>query len=262
MPTFRFQCPEGPRASLERGKPTVPETKNHLGQAIGEPIQDWVSRPAPPRTPMEGRWCWLTPLSAAKHAAALHEAYAQHPNEGNWTYLPYGPFLSADAYAEWVKSIESCDDPIPFAILSIAENRPAGVASYLRIDPAQGSIEVGHLNYSPTLQRTTAATEAMYLMMRRAFDELGYRRYEWKCDSHNVVSRRAAERLGFRYEGTFRQAMVMKGRNRNTAWFSIIDREWPAVRAALEQWLDPSNFDGAGHQRQRLETFAPKRASV
>ena len=131
--------------------------------------------------------------------------------------------------------------------------RPVGVASYLRIDPAMGSIEVGHLSYSPALQRSAVATEAMYLMMRRAFDELGYRRYEWKCDSLNAPSRRAAERLGFRYEGTFRQMMVIKQRSRDTAWYSILDSEWPALRTAFERWLDPANFDASGAQRARLE---------
>ncbi|MGB8224529.1 MAG: GNAT family protein [Polyangiales bacterium] len=206
---------------------------------------------------MAGRLCRLEPLNAAKHAAGLHEAYAAHPDEGNWTYLPYGPFSSADEYSDWATSMQSLDDPIPFAILVGPAHQPAGVASYLRINPSHGSIEVGHLSYSPALQRTAAATEAMFLMMRRAFDELGYRRYEWKCDSRNAASWRAAERLGFRYEGTFRQAMVMKGRNRDTAWFSIIDKEWPGVRAALERWLDPSNFDDAGQQRQRLSAFLP-----
>jgi len=206
---------------------------------------------------MVGRLCRLEPLSVEKHAAALHDAYAAYPDEGNWTYLPYGPFSSADEYAEWVASMQSLDDPMPFAISVGPGHQPVGVASYLRINPMHGSIEVGHLSYSPALQRTSAATEAMFLMMRRAFDELGYRRYEWKCDSRNSASRRAAERLGFRYEGTFRQAMVMKGRNRDTAWFSIIDKEWPGVRAALQQWLDPSNFDGAGQQLQRLSDFLP-----
>jgi RimJ/RimL family protein N-acetyltransferase len=199
---------------------------------------------------MEGRYCRLEALSAVKHATALHDAYAASPDSSNWTYLPYGPFASFEEYAVWVESMQAGDDPLFFAIVSYPDDRPVGVASYLRINPAQGSIEVGHLNYSPVLQRTTAATEAMYLMMRRAFEELGYRRYEWKCDSRNAPSRRAAERLGFRYEGTFRQAMVMKGRNRDTAWFSILDAEWPRVRDALEQWLDPSNFDEAGRQRQ------------
>ncbi len=235
----------------------VTETKNDLAQPIGEPVPGWATRLAPSRTPMAGRLCRLEPLNAAKHAAALYDAFAAHPDEGNWTYLPYGPFSSAEAYADWVESMQSLDDPIPFAILVGPGHQPVGVASYLRINPGHGSIEVGHLSYSPALQRTAAATEAMFLMMRRAFDELGYRRYEWKCDSRNAASWRAAERLGFRHEGTFRQAMVMKGRNRDTAWFSIIDKEWPGVRAALGQWLEPSNFDDAGQQRQRLSAFLP-----
>ncbi|MBW2225266.1 MAG: GNAT family N-acetyltransferase [Deltaproteobacteria bacterium] len=231
----------------------MPDNKNQFGQPIGTPVPDWQGRPAPPRTPMEGRYCRLEALSAAKHAAALHDAYAAAPDSSNWTYLPYGPFASLEEYAVWVESMQAGDDPLLFAIAGRPDERPVGVTSYLRINPAQGSIEVGHLNYSPALQRTAAATEAMYLMMRRAFEELGYRRYEWKCDSRNAPSRRAAERLGFRYEGTFRQAMVMKGRNRDTAWFSIVDTEWPRVRAALEAWLDPSNFGEGGRQRQPLQ---------
>lgn len=231
---------------------SMAEIENDLGQVIGAPVSGWAERPAPPRTSIEGRYCRLEPLTPEKHAAALYEAYGEFPDVGNWTYLPYGPFSSLDEYRDWVASMKEGTDPLPFAILDGAEARPVGVASYLRINPAQGSIEVGHLSYSPALQRTAAATEAMYLMMRRAFDELGYRRYEWKCDSRNAASRRAALRLGFRYEGTFRQAMVMKGRNRDTAWFSILDREWPGIRAALERWLDPSNFDGDGRQRTRL----------
>jgi RimJ/RimL family protein N-acetyltransferase len=201
---------------------------------------------------MAGRLCRLEPLDAARHAAALHEANAADREGRNWTYLPYGPFASAAEYAAWVESVQSLDDPVFFAIVDLASGRPVGVASYLRIDPPNGAIEVGHLCYSPALQATTAATEAMYLMMCRAFDELGYRRYEWKCDAFNLPSRAAAERLGFVYEGTFRQAVVIKGRNRDNAWFSITDAEWPAVKAALEAWLEPSNFGAAGRQRRRL----------
>ena len=227
--------------------------RNHLGQVIGSPLPGWTPRPRPPRTPMQGRFCRLEPLDADRHAHALFDAYAADAEGRNWTYLPYGPFPSAEAYAAAVKSLQGLDDPMPFAIVELASDRPAGVASYLRIDPAMGSIEVGAILYSPALQRSPAATEAMYLMMRRVFDELGYRRYEWKCDSLNQASRRAAERLGFRYEGTFRQAWVVKGRNRDTAWYSIIDSEWPALRNAFERWLAPSNFDATGKQRARLE---------
>jgi RimJ/RimL family protein N-acetyltransferase len=230
----------------------MPRT-NHLGQPIGDPVPDWTPRPFPPHERMEGRLCRLEPLEAARHARSLHAAYAEDREGRMWTYLPYGPFAAAEEYEAWVAARTAAADPQFYAIVDIASDRPAGVASYLRIDPANGSIEVGHLAYSPALQRTPAATEAMYLMMRHAFGDLGYRRYEWKCDSHNSPSWRAAERLGFRYEGTFRQAVVMKGRNRDHAWLSIIDAEWPLVRAALEAWLAPSNFDAAGQQRRRLE---------
>lgn len=206
---------------------------------------------------MEGRLCRLEPLDLERHAEALQASFALDTEGRNWTYLNYGPFPTVVSYREWAEAHALGDDPLFFAIVDRASERPVGVASHLRIDPPNGVIEVGHLAYSPLLQRTPAATEAMYLMARRAFDELGYRRYEWKCDSHNAASRAAAERLGFRYEGTFRQAVVLKGRNRDSAWFSILDSEWPAIRAALEAWLDPANFDGAGRQRQRLGEFMP-----
>jgi RimJ/RimL family protein N-acetyltransferase len=230
----------------------MPPTTNHLGQAIGDPVPDWTPRPRPPRTPMLGRMCRLEPLSADHHVAALHEANLLDVDGRGWTYLPYGPFASLGDYRTWVESIERLDDPVFHTIIDARSNEPVGVASYLRIEPAAGSIEVGHLCFSPRLQRTVASTEAMYLMMKRAFDELGYRRYEWKCDALNAPSRAAAERLGFVYEGTFRQAVVIKSRNRDTAWFSILDGEWPALRAAFEAWLDPANFDATGRQRTPL----------
>jgi RimJ/RimL family protein N-acetyltransferase len=227
---------------------------NRLGQPIGEEVPGWTARPRPPRTTLSGRSCRLEALDAGRHGEALHDAYAQDREGGNWTYLPYGPFSSASAYLSWAESVQGRDDPIFYAILDQDSNRPVGVASYLRIEPEMGCIEVGHLSFSPALQRTTHSTEAMYLMMRRVFDELGYRRYEWKCDSLNGPSCAAARRLGFRYEGTFRQAVVMKGRNRDSAWFSITDSEWPPLRAAFVAWLDPSNFDGSD-QRQSLAHF-------
>jgi RimJ/RimL family protein N-acetyltransferase len=233
----------------------LPVHKNHLGQVIGPPLPHWTPRPRPQRTAMRGRLCQLELLDAATHAHALHEAYGEDASGQNWTYLPYGPFPSPEAYVEWVRARETGDDPIFYAILLAGSGRPVGVGSYLRIDPEMGSLEVGSLCYSPALQRSAASTEAMYLMMRRAFDELGYRRYEWKCDSLNAPSRRAAERLGFRYEGTFRQMMVLKQRSRDSAWYSILDSEWPALRTAFERWLDPGNFDATGAQRARLEDF-------
>ena len=210
----------------------------------------WRERPRPPGGPLEGRYCRLEPLQPA-HSAPLHEAYSLDPTGRGWTYLPYGPFEDAGAYREWVEDVSRRHDPLFFAILD-AGTRPVGVASYLRITPAVGTIEVGHIHYAPPLQRTRAATEAMYLMMRHAFDDLGYRRYEWKCDDLNAPSRGAAERLGFVYEGTHRQSTIYKGRNRDTAWYSIIDTEWPGVRGGMERWLEPDNFDADGVQRTAL----------
>jgi RimJ/RimL family protein N-acetyltransferase len=175
-----------------------------------------------------------------------------------WTYLPWGPFADFDAYFAYIKMAAVRDDPLVFAIIDSATDKAVGVGSYLRINPTAGTIEVGGLAYSPLLQRRPAATEAMFLMMRRAFDELGYRRYEWKCNALNAPSRSAATRLGFAYEGIFRQADVVKGRNRDTAWYAIIDDEWPKLRAAYERWLDPANFDSAGNQRVSLSSLTAK----
>jgi RimJ/RimL family protein N-acetyltransferase len=227
--------------------------QNQFGQTLGVAVPGWTERPRPPRTVMRGSLVRLEPLDAAKHASALHEAYSLDADARHWTYLPYGPFDSAADYAQWVESVQSQDDALYFAIVNPATGQPAGVAAYLRIDPPMGSIEVGHLRFSRPLQRTAASTEAMYLMMARAFDELGYRRYEWKCDSLNAPSLAAAKRLGFRFEGTFKNAVVAKGHNRDTAWLSITDAEWPSVKAALEAWLAPGNFDARQCQRRRLE---------
>lgn len=204
---------------------------------------------------MEGRFCRVEPLDPQRHAADLFAANSADKDGRNWTYLPYGPFATIADYRRWVEQASRGDDPLFHAILDLPSGRAVGVASYMRIDPAMGSIEVGGINYSPLLQRRPTATEAMYLMMRRVFDELGYRRYEWKCDELNAPSRAAAERFGFRFEGIFRQVVVYKGRNRDTAWFSIIDSEWPALKSAFERWLAPENFDGAGRQRRSLAAF-------
>jgi RimJ/RimL family protein N-acetyltransferase len=224
---------------------------NDFNQPIGLPLL-WAARPQPPRTPMSGRFCRVEPIDVARHAEDLHAANTE---PANWTYFPYGPFHDLNGYRTWLAEMATLNDPLFHAIVDTRSAKAVGVAAYMRIDPANGVIEVGHLNFSPALQRTATATEAMYLMMRRAFDELGYRRYEWKCDSLNTPSRRAAERLGFTYEGTFRQAIVYKNRNRDTAWHSIIDSEWPARKRALEGWLAPENVDAAGHQRQSLAAF-------
>jgi RimJ/RimL family protein N-acetyltransferase len=224
---------------------------NEFGQPIGMPLPNWQPPVAPPREPLEGRFCRLEPLDVERHAADLFAANAHDRDGRNWTYLAYGPFATLSAYKEWALKMSQSVDPLFYAIVDIPTRRAVGVAAYLRIDRSVGSIEVGHINYSPLLQRTPAATEAMYLMMKRAFD-LGYRRYEWKCDSLNAPSRAAAERLGFSYEGIFRQATIYKGRNRDTAWFAAIDSEWPALSKAFQTWLDPANFDERANQRVSL----------
>jgi RimJ/RimL family protein N-acetyltransferase len=231
------------------------EQLNHLDQPIGGPLPGWEARPKPPRTAMDGRVGRVEPLDPSRHAADLLAANAEGRDGRNWTYLPYGPFTRDDDYRNWLERVCRGDDPLFHAIVARDSGRAVGVASLMRIDPANGVIEVGGINYSPRLQRRPAATEAMYLLMRRVFDELGYRRYEWKCDALNAPSRAAAARLGFRFEGIFRQAIVYKGRSRDTAWFSIIDGEWPALKAAFERWLDPANFDDMGRQKRRLAEF-------
>lgn len=231
----------------------LPET-NHLGQPVGFPVPGWQPPPPPGDVPLEGRYCRLERLDPAIHAEALHTANSQDAEGRMWTYLPYGPFEDRERYRRWADEAARSLDPLFYAIVDRTGGRAAGVASYLRIDSRNGVIEVGHLAFSPRLQRTPAATEAMFLMMRHAFD-LGYRRYEWKCHSLNRPSRVAAQRLGFSFEGVFRQAVVVKGRNRDTAWYSVIDTEWPALRAAFESWLAPANFDQGSRQRVSLSAL-------
>src|SRR5262245_34257402 len=233
------------------GPADMEPTRNDLGQPIGFPLPGWSPPPAPAREPMEGRFCRLEPLDPDRHAEALFDADAADADGRSWTYLAYGPFRTLSDYRVWMSATCLGDDPLFFAILDTADVKAAGVASYLRITPAAGSIEVGHIHYSPRLQRTPVATEAMFLMMSQAF-ELGYRRYEWKCDALNAASRAAAQRLGLSFEGVFWQAAVSKGRNRDTAWYAAIDAEWPALRAAFLAWLAPGNFDGDGRQRTQI----------
>lgn len=231
----------------------IPPRRNALGQPVGEPLPDWRPAAWPPRTPMIGRYCRLEPLDPAPHARGLYAAFAEDREGRDWTYLPYGPFPDRQAFTDWLHAFCRGDDPQFHTLIDRASGEARGMASYLRITPAVGVMEVGHIHLAPSLQRTAAATEAMLLMMRRAFTELGYRRYEWKCDALNAPSRAAAVRLGLRFEGVFRQATITKGRSRDTAWYSVIDREWPALERAFEAWLDPANFDAQGRQRRRLE---------
>jgi RimJ/RimL family protein N-acetyltransferase len=208
--------------------------------------------PDPARVTLDGRLVTITPLDAAAHAAALYEETCGDGRDDLWTYLPDGPYTDARTFTADLTIKARSVDPLFFAIINRATGRAAGVCAYLRIDPANRVIEVGHILFGRGLQRTAAATEAMYLMARYVFEELGYRRYEWKCDTRNTPSWRAAERLGFTHEGVFRQHMIRKGQNRDSAWFSMLDSEWPANKLAFERWLDPANFDADGRQRRTL----------
>ena len=227
---------------------------NALGQSVGFPLSYWKAPPLPPRLPMAGRTCTVLPLDSATHSPDLHAANILETTGRLFTYLAMEPFKDATAHRAWSDQAATSADPMFHTIVSHATGRAQGIAAFMRIDPGNGVIEVGHINFSPLLQQTIAATEAMYLMMARVF-ELGYRRYEWKCDSNNAPSKAAAARLGFAYEGRFRQAVVTKGRNRDTDWFSILDSEWPHLKVAFETWLDPANFDAAGRQRRSLSAL-------
>lgn len=224
--------------------------RNEFDQPIGDAVE-WTPRPAVAPVSLVGEHCRLDPWRHDQ-ADALHDAAVRRSPASNWTYLRTPPLDEPSGIVAWMDATAADPSSVPL-VISTPEGRPVGTASYLRIDPANGSVEVGSIAYSADLQRTTAATEAMYLMMRHAFDDLGYRRYEWKCDALNEPSRAAAERLGFVFEGVFRNAMVYKGRNRDTAWFSVTDAEWPRVRAAFGAWLAPENFGADGAQIAPLQ---------
>ena len=228
---------------------------NDLGQPVGFAVEGWTPRPAPPSTPIAGRFCRLEPFDPQRHARDLHVANSADREGRMWTYLPWGPFAGLDDYLAATDASLRRPNSLTYAVIAGESGTAVGVASYLNVNRSAGSIEVGAIAYAPALQRTPAGTEAMYLMMRRTFDELGYRRYEWKCNALNAPSRAAAERYGFRYEGIFLQADVVKGRNRDTAWYSITDREWPRIKAAFERWLDPANFAADGRQRTSLSAL-------
>jgi len=224
---------------------------------IGEPVEFGPVR-APARESLRGSSVLLRPLDPRRDAEQLYAV--SHPPEGDraiWTYLPAGPYDSVAQMRRALADQAASEDPLFFTALLLPDGRPAGAASYLRITPQFGVIEIGHIWFGAPMQRTTAATEAIYLLARHAFDELGYRRLEWKCDALNAASRRAAERFGFTFEGIFRKHMVVKGRNRDTAWYAIVDDDWPAIRSGFERWLDRSNFDQAGRQRRRLTELRP-----
>jgi RimJ/RimL family protein N-acetyltransferase len=206
----------------------------------------------PQRTVLTGRMVTIVPLDPVAYAEALYEATHGPERDELWQYLSDGPFPDRAAFDADLRQKAASEDPLFFAILDNASGRARGRAAYLRMEPAHGVLEVGAILYAPSFQRTAGATEAMYLMARHAFEDLGCRRYEWKCNSAHERSRRAALRLGFSFEGIFRQHMIVKGRNRDTAWYSMLDAEWPARRAAWERWLAPSNFDAHGRQKLSL----------
>ncbi len=236
----------------------VPPRRNQFDQPIGFDMPEWKAPPFPPRETLSGRYCRLEPLETGRHARDLYEAQSEDRDGRTWTYLFQGPYSRFEEFESWCRAAQAATDKVFFAIVDPETGKALGFASYLRIEPAHGVLEIGHIYYSPRLARTRAATEAMFLFMRQAF-ALGYRRYEWKCDSGNLPSRAAAERLGFTYEGLFRRAIVNKGRNRDTTWFAIIDEDWwGGLEGAYLRWLDPANFDARGVQKLRLsELTAP-----
>jgi RimJ/RimL family protein N-acetyltransferase len=216
----------------------------------------WSPVESPEPTVLRGAYVLLRPVGPAADAGPLYaQSHLPDGDEAIWTYLPTGPYANVDEFRKTLDVASKSLDPLFFTLVLLGPDRPAGIASYLRAEPAFGVIEIGHIWFGPSLRRTTAATEAIFLLARHAFDDLRYRRLEWKCNSLNAASRRAALRFGFTFEGIFRQHMVVKGRNRDTAWYSITDREWPAVRSGFEAWLAPDNFDPRQHQVQPLSAF-------
>jgi RimJ/RimL family protein N-acetyltransferase len=241
-------------------KPTENDTQryNDFGQPIGFALPGWQPPPPPPRTTLAGRYVRLEPLDAARHARQVYDANLADPRGERWTYSFHGPYADFGAYEAWARDAQASRDPQFYALVDAESGLASGTAAYMRIDPKHGVIELGNIYFAPRLAQTRAATEAIYLFLANAFG-LGYRRFEWKCDSCNLPSRAAATRFGFTFEGTFRQAIVNKQRNRDTSWFAIIDGDWSGgLRDAYLRWLDPGNFDVAGRQRERLsELTAP-----
>ncbi|BAO92465.1 GCN5-related N-acetyltransferase (plasmid) [Caballeronia cordobensis] len=225
---------------------------NEYQQAIGEPVAGWTARERPARIGIDGTHCRLEPLDAERHAADLFDAYGKASDGSDWTYLFVGPFTDFDAFRDYLTKAAASADPLHYTVIDTKSGKAVGTLALMRIEPAHGVIEVGSVTFSPLLKQTRISTEAQYLLMRYAFDQLGYRRYEWKCDSLNAPSRKTALRLGFEFEGIFRQAIVYKGRNRDTAWYAIIDKDWPRIRSAFERWLADDNFDANGKQRASL----------
>jgi RimJ/RimL family protein N-acetyltransferase len=226
---------------------------------IGPRVDPLPAGTIPDGRPLFGRYAILERVSAASHGGDLYHSFAQSDPDGDlWTYMSYGPFEDAEQFTAWLQGREASSDPLFYAFLRKSDRRAAGMGAFMRHDAPNGVIEIGHIWLSPGLQRTREGTETIYLMMRHAFEDLGVRRLEWKCDALNAPSRRAAKRYGFTFEGIFRQHYIVKGRNRDTAWFSMIDKEWPQAREAFNRWLDAENFDAAGRERAKLKIASPR----
>lgn len=232
----------------------IEPTINEFGQPVGRNLDDWLPRSAPESRALNGGRCRLEPL-APEHVGPLFASLGGTEAEDIWTYLQFGPFLDSEEFARHVNRLISDPGLVNFAVIDVASGRPEGTAAYDEIGPAAGTIEIGQVVFGRRLQRTTAATEALYLMLSQALDDLGYRRCQWRCDALNGRSLAAAERLGFRYEGTWRNALISKGRTRDTAWFSITDSDWTSIRPRIRSWLDPSNFDEHGKQKVALSAL-------
>ncbi|MVA95748.1 GNAT family N-acetyltransferase [Nitratireductor sp. CAU 1489] len=220
---------------------------------MGEELANWTGRPRPQHTAMEGRFVRLEPLDPARHGDGLYEASSVADAPERFRWLPEVPPASRADFQPWLDKAAASADPLFFAVIDRRSGAVCGRQTLMRIDAANGVIEIGNIYWGPAIARTPAATEALYLFAAHAFDALGYRRFEWKCNDRNAPSKRAAERFGFSFEGVFRQHMVVKGENRDTAWYAMIDSDWPVLKRAFEAWLDPANFDGEGRQLRRLE---------
>ncbi|HHU0690228.1 GNAT family N-acetyltransferase [Citrobacter sp. Marseille-Q3906] len=224
---------------------------NVYGQTVGDALPDWNGASALTRILLEGHYCRLEPLDADSHAADLFDAYAQAPDERDWTWLASTRPSNVEETVRWIMGKSADASLVPYAVIDLRSGRAVGLVCFMAIDLVNGSVEIGHVTWSPRMKNTVLGTETIWLLLNQAF-AMGYRRVEWKCDSLNVASRRAAERLGFVHEGRFRQKIVRKGRNRDSDWLSMIDGEWPQCDAVLQRWLAPENFDEKGRQRKTL----------
>ena len=221
---------------------------------VGPLVNPLPSGSKPDMRPLHGRWVVLEPVSAAAYARDLFDSFKNSDPKGDvWTYMPYGPWQSFEQFEAWVGERQASRDPWFYAFIDRATGKAVGMGAFMRSDAPNGAIEIGHIWMSPGLQQTREATEVIFLMIRHCFDDLGVRRLEWKCDALNAPSRKAAERFGFTFEGVFRQHLIVKGRNRDTAWFAILDKDWQPIRAGFERWLDLKNFDEKGRQKAKLQ---------